>query len=192
MGVAEAALVLAAVGTAGSVVAGNKQAKQQKKAAALQQQGENVKRIKEQQRIRAQALKAAGESKQSAASQGAIGSSASIGGLAGATTAYTSNATFLDQMGSISNRAFSASMKAAKYGQQASMWGSVASLGSQAFSAAGGFGGGGDAGLAASQAPTNAPGGSTLVSSSNTSGIVWNRAGSSYGSGGINPGFVGL
>lgn len=135
--VAIGALVVAAAGTAVSVVSANKQAKQQRKAAdaakkrdmiiARQQQAEE---LRKQQIARAQAVA-------SGAAQGNLEGSAAQGGLSSMGTGASSNQSFVDQVSTMNSQISSHLQNAANAGFTANVGSQVAGLGMAAFGATG-------------------------------------------------------
>lgn len=142
------AAVIGAVAAVGGTVMAYKQ---QKKAAAAQRKQQelatersNRESIREAQLRRAMAISAA-------SSMGALGGSALGGGLASLGSQLGSGLGFSSQMSGLSR-------DIEKYTQKAQTWGSIASMGSTLFQAAGGFSAFGQGSSTATKAPTPPPG----------------------------------
>lgn len=138
---------VAAVAGAGAAIVGTINArKAQKKALAAQQAAAAFERQKarlQEARQRMEAIRAGRAAyagiQQSAENQGVAMSSAAAGGAGSVISQMGTNLSFLDQYGFLSDQASSSLQRAMKHESTASMWGSVAGLGMQMFSAAGGF-----------------------------------------------------
>lgn len=125
--------LMVGAGAAATVVGTIQAGKAQKKMAAAQQKQQEVstrrdrmQAIREMQIKRAQAIS-------SAQGAGALDSSGAIGGIGSMSSQLGSNLGFSTQMSALS-------ANISRYAQQASKYSSIAGLGSQLFSAAGGFG----------------------------------------------------
>lgn len=141
-----AAVIGAVAAVGGTVLAYNAQkkaAKSTRRQQELSTQRSNRQAIRETQLRRAEALAAA-------ASMGALGGSSIAGGTSSLGSQLGSGLGFSSHMSSLS-------ADIEKYTQRASMWGSIASMGSSVFSAAGGFDAFGAKGDTSTKAPTKAP-----------------------------------
>lgn len=138
----------AAVVGAGAAVVGtinaNKNAKksiqEQQNALAFQRQQQSLQSMR--QRLDAIRTARASHSniQQAAENQGVATSSVAQGGQASVVSQMNANLSFLDQYGFLSDQASKALGRAMAYEGKSNMWSSVAGLGLNVFSAAGGFG----------------------------------------------------
>ena len=128
MGLEVALLAVAAVGTGASIYQGQKAAKQQKKAVAIQRQQADLQNARTQRdAIRASRL-AYAQSQAAAENQGVAGSSSAQGGQGSIVSQLNDNLSFLDQYGLMTDQAQRHLGKAASLQSSASMWGDVAGL----------------------------------------------------------------
>lgn len=128
------------VGTAASI-------KNQKKSVRLQREAQRFERQKNQLQEARQRTNMIKESRaaranvtQSAENQGVADTSAAQGGQGSIQSQVSSNLSFLDQYGMLSDQASSKMNSAMGAQGNASMWGAIAGAGGQVFSAVGGFG----------------------------------------------------
>jgi Flp pilus assembly protein TadB len=138
--VAAVAAGVFAVGTAVSINAQNKQTKALKSATRFERQKASLQSARQKMEAVREGRRAMAEVQQNAENQGASGSSIGEGGAGSVYSQTQSNLSFLDRYGYYSDQASKFGQKAANYGAQAGMWGQVAQVGAQAFSAAGGVG----------------------------------------------------
>lgn len=132
-------LALAGVSTIQGMSAAKDQSSAQKRALQFQQRADEVKQNREKrQAIREQRIKAAAIA-QAGANQGAVTSSAVVGGQASLQSQLSGNLSFLDTMGSLNNSASRANQQALDAGAKAQTWGALAGLGGTIFSQAGDF-----------------------------------------------------
>lgn len=137
--IATTALATAAVGTAASIKSGKQQAKYAQQAAEFQSKQASLQQARSKRDAVRTARIAYANAQNSAASQGVMDSSASIGGLGSIATQAADNVSFLDQYGFYSDQASKALGKANQAGANADMWGGVANLGFSVFNNAGGI-----------------------------------------------------
>lgn len=123
--IALASLAFTAYGTIQSQAASNR-------AASAQRQADMVKQAREKRLAIRDALIKRGQVEQSGANQGASSTSAVAGGAGSATTQGNSITGFLDQVGSLNQRA-------QKNTQTSEKWKSYASISASIFDATGGF-----------------------------------------------------
>jgi hypothetical protein len=139
--IALAGLGLTAYGTIKSVQAGKEQTKASRQAVSIQQGADDIRQARERrQAIREARIKSAA-ALQAGANQGAGDSSAVAGGQASLTTQLNSGIGFQGQMGNMSTSATNSIFEANKAGASAGLFGSIANLGANIFSAQGGFAG---------------------------------------------------
>ena len=132
------ALVVASVGTVGSIVAGEKSRKQQKKANKIQE------KVRQTQDSRArlaqvrQARMAQAQVLQGGATQGALGSSAVQGGYGAIGSNAENNIQFINQVDTLQQAINRRMESASNWSGAASAFGGIASLASSAGSMTGG------------------------------------------------------
>jgi hypothetical protein len=129
-----------AAGTVAGISQQKKQTKQLKKANKFERQKNELQSARQKMEALRAGRQAMAEAQQAAANQGVSGTSSAEGGAGSVFSQTMGNLSFLDQYGYFSDQASKHLQKAANAGAAASMWGQVASVGAQAFSAAGGFG----------------------------------------------------
>lgn len=142
-----AVLIGAAVVGAGAMVGGTvmqmsaakKAAKEQKKANRFERQKSELQSARQKiEAIRA-GRQAAAVASQNAENQGVAGTSIGMGGVGSIISQTNANLSFLDKYGFLSDQASGALQAAAGHQSKASMWGAVAGLGAQIYSASGGI-----------------------------------------------------
>lgn len=139
--VAGAAVVGAGAAVVGTINA-NKNAKrsirEQQEAAKFERQKSELQSMRQ----RVDAIRAGRDAQakvaQAAENQGVAGSSAAQGGQASIVSQMTGNLSFLDQYGFLSDQAGQALQRSMAFQGKSDMWKSVAGLGMQLFSSAGG------------------------------------------------------
>jgi len=122
------ALVVASVGTVGSIVAGEKSRKQQKKAARNQEGVRRAQQAREQMAAVRQQRIAQAQIVQGAATGGTLQSSAAQGGYSAVGSLTAGNMQFSNQMDFFQTRIAQNMAKANQYAGQASTFNSVANL----------------------------------------------------------------
>ena len=122
------ALVVASVGTVGSIVAGEKSRKQQKKAARNQEGVRRAQQAREQMAAVRQQRIAQAQIVQGAATGGTLQSSAAQGGYSSVGSLTAGNMQFSNQMDFFQTRIAQNMAKANQYAGQASTFNSVANL----------------------------------------------------------------
>lgn len=137
MPLAVAALAVATVGTGYSIYNGERAAKENKKAQALQRQANQITEARNKRDSIRQARMAYAKAQQTAENQNVSISSSSQGGLGSIQSQVGSNLSFLDQISTINDQASAALGKAATFEQRSRTAGAVADLGFTAFSNSG-------------------------------------------------------
>ena len=127
--IAGVGLAVGVASTVASISASNKQAKYQRQALKYQRQSDNIKAAKERKDAIRAARLASGTALQVAANQGAMDTSASLGGLGSITSQLNQNLSFLDQTSTLADQASVSIGKANKQGANAAMFGQIADLG---------------------------------------------------------------
>jgi hypothetical protein len=129
----------AVVGTINSASNQKKALKQQQAAMAFQRQQQQLQSLRQRVDVVRQSRAAYANVQQAAENQGVASSSVAAGGQSSIVSQMNSNLSFLDQYGFLSDQASKALGRAMAFENKASMWGSVAGLGLQVFSSAGGI-----------------------------------------------------
>jgi hypothetical protein len=125
---AKTALVVAAVGTAGSIYSGEKSRKAQRKASRNQEGVRRAQQAREQMAAVRQQRIAQAQIVQGAATGGTLQSSAAQGGYSSVGSLTAGNMQFSNQMDYFQTRIAQNMSKANQYAGQASTFGSVANL----------------------------------------------------------------
>ena len=130
---------VAAVGTVASIKNQKKMLKEQQKATRFERQKNQLQNTRQKIEAVRQTRLALGQATQNAENQGVAFSSSAQGGQGSIVSQGNANLSFLDQYGFLTDQAQDALGRAATYQSNASMWSSVAGLGSSMFQMAGGF-----------------------------------------------------
>ena len=130
----------AVVGTINSAKAANRANAATQESMKYQRQMDNYKAARERVQAIRSARLAAGTSLQSAANQGAMNTSASIGSMGSIASQLNSNLSFLDTNNKLSDMASQKLGEAAQHRASAELWGSIAGAGSSLFNISGGVG----------------------------------------------------
>lgn len=145
--IAAVGLAVATVGTVASISNQRKMIKEQQKASRFERQKNELQSSRQKLEVIRQTRSAYATAQQHAENQGVANSSSAQGGQGSIFSQGLANLSFLDNYGFYSDQAGKALEKAMHYGSNASMWGSIAELGSTVYSMSGGIphGGGGGA-----------------------------------------------
>lgn len=130
----------AVVGTANAIKSNKKAAKANARAAAYQRQMDNLRAARERRQAIRQARLASGAALQTSVNQGAVDSSASLGGLGSIESQLNQNLSFLDTNTRLADRASEQIGIANKYRAKADTASAIAGAGMTLFNAAGGTG----------------------------------------------------
>ena len=137
MGLVEAALVLSAVGTVGSMIQGRKAAKQQKAAIAAQNRQQKLEQAMQRRKAAREARAATAAAINAGEIQGAGESTVVAGTTAALQSQLSGNLSFLNQSEALIDQANRARMAAVGYESKAAAFSGLSSLGMSVFSYAG-------------------------------------------------------
>lgn len=126
-------------GTVANISQQKKAAKEAKKANKFQRQMSELQSARQKLEALRAGRQSMAQAEQSAANQGVSGSSSAQGGAGSIFSQTSGNLSFLDQYGYMADQATLHLQRSANASATASMWGSIAQLGQQVYSAAGGF-----------------------------------------------------
>lgn len=132
-------VVVAGVGTYEQIKYQQRQAKEAKKANKFQRQMSELQSARQRIDAVRQGRQAQAVAMQQSANQGAEGSSIGQGGAASIYSQTASNLSFLGQYGFFSDQATEALQRSANAGAKSSLWGSIAGIGKEIYSASGGI-----------------------------------------------------
>jgi hypothetical protein len=132
--------VAATVGTAASIKNQGQQAKFQRQAAGIERRANNYQAARERREAIRQSRIAYAQQANAAEIGGVSTSSGALGGQASTISQTRDNVSFLDNYGILKDASAQVQTKASAAGAKAGAFGSIAGLGFQVFSSAGGVG----------------------------------------------------